>query len=223
MGDRRAKMAQSALVIAPLAPELVHIVVATKAGIETLADLKGKRISVGPEQSGTWLSAWSVMFYMNDVNIETHKEHIEHSDYEESLDKVSNGELDAMFITTARGMPLLTKLGAEAGMHLSLLSLGDDFQIPEAVLSTYLIEVIVRDTYPWQKEAVSTLATPSYLLANKDLPAERVERLAAAIYGHADELKKKSALWKYLDKARVSEDLKSHIPYHPGVRSYLSL
>jgi TRAP transporter TAXI family solute receptor len=222
LGDARSKMAQRALVVAPLDFEYVHIVVRQKAQIRSIGDLTGKRLGVGPEHSGSWISAWAVMFHINNVNIESAKD-VHKLEYQAAIEGLRAGTLDAAFITTAPGMPLLVDLGAEAALDVELLSLGDDFEIPEVVLNTYLVEAIPKKTYPWQPEAVSTLATPSYLLARRELDADTVGGLAKVIYGKSDELKKKSQLWKHVSSERVKQDLAAHVPYHPGVKAHLGL
>ena len=48
---------QSFSVVASLYPEFVQLVVSPSAGINSLADLKGKRISVGAAGSGVYFNA----------------------------------------------------------------------------------------------------------------------------------------------------------------------
>jgi TRAP transporter TAXI family solute receptor len=222
LGNKRAKMAQSSLVLAPLGLEYVHILVSQKSGIESVADLKGKRICVGPMHSGSWISAWSVMFHMNEVNIEK-ADHIFKLEYEEALEKLMSGELDALFVTTAPGMPVIAELGAAAATKIGLLSLADDFEIPEGARGSYLLESIPAGTYPFRKEEVRTLATPSYVLGRADLDSALVKTLAAAIYAPDGALRKKSDMWRHATKERVQQDLDNKVPYHPGVREYLGL
>lgn len=221
LGNRREKMAQSSLVVAPLPLEYVHVLVGPKAEIDDVRDLKGRRIAVGPVDSGSWISAWSVMYYMNDVNIEK-TDGIFKEDYEMSLDRLTKGEIDAMFVTTALGMPLLAKLGTEAGTSVTLLSFGTDFQLPEGARSSYLIQTIPGGTYRFEPDVVHTLATPSYLLAHAKLDKSKVMAIARAIYDEGSALKK-SELWKHATRERVKQDLDSKVPYHPGVREYLGL
>jgi hypothetical protein len=222
LGSKRAKMAQSSLVLAPLGLEYVHILVNQNAGIAKIEDLVGKKICVGPMHSGSWISAWSVMFHMNEVNIEK-TEGISKLEYEPALDKLMAGELDVLFVTTAPGMPLLAELGAAAATKIGLLSFDKDFEVPEGARGSYLLESIPAGTYPFEKNEVYTLATPSYLLGRADLDKSTVTSLATAIYDAGGVLRKQSELWKHATKERVKQDLENKVPYHPAVRDYLGL
>jgi TRAP transporter TAXI family solute receptor len=222
LGKKFAKRAQNAMVVAPLSEEFVHIVVNKKANIRTLKDLKGKKIGVGPEHSGSWISAFLVMLYLNATNIEKSDEMLK-LPYAESLEKVAAGEIDAAFITTAPGMPLLKDFDAERGKNIELLDLPIDLKLHKDITNVYTVAEIEGDTYPWQTETVSTLATPSYLLAYSKADAARIEKLAKTVYSNADALKKKSDLWQHVSAKRAKQDIGNNIPYHAGAKRALGV
>ncbi len=220
--DKHRKMAEACVVIAPLAYEHIHILVRKQAGIRIPKDLAGKRLSVGPEHSGSWLSAWSLMFRLNKVNIET-ADRIEKLSYQDSIAKLESGELDAMFVTTALGMPFLKGLPAALRHKVQLLSLAEDFEVPSGAEDTYTIQPIPAGTYRWQPTAVRTFATPSYLLANQKLSKQRARRIAAALYGQAAALARKNVVWTNLNRDRIARDIYKRVPYHLGVKAHLGL
>lgn len=221
MNDEGRRLAESCHVLAPLGEEYIHIVVNKEAGIESLADLKGKRINVGPEHSGSWVSAWTLMHYINKTNITADK-NVTQSTYEQALADLADGKLDAAFLTTAPGMPLLKSLPADKAEKLSLLSLPADFEMPEALQPVYKLREVPAGTYPFQKEASTTLATGSYMIVQRDADAEKIKALAAAVYGQAEQLGKSSTLWSRLDPAQVKAEA-GKIPYHAGVLAHLGI
>jgi len=220
--EKHRRRAEACVVIAPLAYEHVHILVRKQAGIRTPRDLAGKRLSVGPEHSGSWLSAWSLMFELNRVNIET-AEGIEKLSYQDSIAKLEKGELDGMFVTTALGMPFLQGLAPDLRTKVQLLSLAADFEVPPGGAGTYTVQPIPANTYPWQPTEVRAFATPSYLLANREMSKRRARRIAAALYGQADQLAKKNLVWTNLSRDRVAQDIYKRVPYHLGVKAHLGL
>jgi TRAP transporter TAXI family solute receptor len=220
--DKHRRMAEACVVLAPLAYEHVHILVRKEAAIATPKDLAGKRLSVGPKHSGSWLSAWSLMFHLNRVNIET-TDTIEKLSYQDSIAKLQKGELDGMFVTTALGMPFLANLPAKLAEQAELLSLAEDFEVPPGAVGTYTIQPIPAHTYRWQPEEVRAFATPSYLLANRKLSTQQARRIAAALYGKADQLAQKQSVWTDLNRDRVARDIYKRVPYHLGVKAHLGL
>ena len=221
MGEQNKQWANNSLAIAPLSNELVHILVSKKANIRSLADLKNKRIGAGPARSGTFVSAFTIMVYFNDVNLEKYRNTFNDS-YEDSLEKLQKGELDAMFITSAAGMPLLKELPADKATNIAMLDVGTNVKLPKGIEYTYAVEPLPKGTYPWQDKDVNMLATPSYLFARHNLSSSVTRKIAKAIYEGADDLKKKSGLWKLVSKERAQQDMKFGIGFHAGVKAYFA-
>lgn len=221
-GKEQQDMANNSLVLAPLSAEVVHIVANKKSKIKTLKDLKGKKIAVGPQHSGSWISAFNVMFYINKVNIDEDA-NIQKLPYEEMVNRLIAGELDAIFVTSAPGMPLLKDVDKKAAKKLVLLGLGKKFALPKELAWSYTVQEIPANTYPYQKKKVSALATRSFLLAGRNLDASAVEKLAKAIYENADKLREKSDIWKSVSQDKAKQDIKDQYPYHDGVSKYLGV
>jgi TRAP transporter TAXI family solute receptor len=219
MGGANKDWANNSLGVAPLSNELIHIIVRKKANIHKLEDLKNKRIGAGSARSGSFVSAFTIMAFFNDVNLEKYRNTF-NEPYEDSLEKLQKGELDALFITSAAGMPLLKKLDASASKDIELLDVGEKIKIPEGIDYTYVIEPMPKDTYPWQTKEIHTLATPGYLFAYHALDPKAVREVTAAIYDKADKLRKKSNLWTLVSVERAKQDMKFGIAFHPGAQQY---
>ena len=88
--------------VAGIYPNYIQIVAAKDSGIRTLADLKGKRVSVGAPKSGTELNARAIfgaagMSY-NDFS------KTEYLPFAESVDLMKNRQLDATLISAGLGV-----------------------------------------------------------------------------------------------------------------------
>lgn len=220
MGGAYKNMANNSLGVAPMSNELVHILVSKKAGIKNMAQLKNKRIGAGSARSGSFVSAFTLMAFFNDVNLEKYRNTF-NEPYEESLEKLQKGELDALFITSAAGMPLLKKLDKKDATNIEMLDVGANVKIPDGIQYAYAVEPLEKDTYPWQTKAVHVLATPGYLFANKKLDPEKVKEVTEAVYENAKKLKKESNLWKLVGVERAKQDMKFGIAFHAGARDYI--
>jgi TRAP transporter TAXI family solute receptor len=215
------KLANNCLAMAPLSNEVVHVLVRKGAGIRTLADLKNKRIAAGSARSGSFVSAFTLMVYFNDVNLQRYRNTF-NEPYEESLEKLENGKLDALFITSSLGMPLLSKLPASLGEHVELLDVGGNVELPKPIAHVYAVEPVPAGTYPWQKTKVHALATPGYLFAYHGLSSSDTRKVAKAIYEKAGKLRKKSDLWSLVSKERAKQDMGFGIGFHAGVKAYFA-
>ncbi|MCB1158058.1 MAG: TAXI family TRAP transporter solute-binding subunit, partial [Leptospiraceae bacterium] len=193
LDEESKKLVNNCHVVAPMAYEVIHILTHKNSGINTLDDLKGKKVVVGQERSGTWVSAYLIMKAVHDINI-TKDSNMIHLPDKDAIAKLLAGEVDAMFLTSMEGVPLLKDIPASEESKIKLVSVGSNYQIPQLIQNFYFVKQLSANTYPWQKEDAFTYATPSYLLANKSFSREKVKKIAELVYKNADTLKKKSSL-----------------------------
>jgi TRAP transporter TAXI family solute receptor len=99
--------------VARLYPGYVQIVASKESGIKTLADLKGKRMSVGTELSGTTLNVAAVLKAagLTFADLAT----VDHSPVGNSARMVERGELDATMAMAGLGVELVRHLLASGG------------------------------------------------------------------------------------------------------------
>lgn len=96
--------------IAGTYPNYIQIVASKESGIKTLADLKGKRISVGAPRSGTELNARAIFaaagLSYDDMG------RVEYLPYAESVELIKNRQLDATLQSSGLGMAAIRDLAA---------------------------------------------------------------------------------------------------------------
>lgn len=224
---KHPRVANTVRVALPLYPEEVHVVVRREAKINSLADLKGKRIHAGPPTSGS-LSTANFLLVMNHIDPKR-EVRLDYSAPAVALRRLLKGDLDALFITGGRPLGLLSKLDKAAGKTIKLLT------IPPAQAKAlrkefrglglpmpYYLTTIPAGSYPWQAEAVQTLATPSLLLASSQVSANRVATLVGAILARAPHFK--HAKWtstRFPMVRRVLSRLPRVLRLHGGTQDYL--
>jgi TRAP transporter TAXI family solute receptor len=134
----------------PLYKEEVHVL--GDLSLKTLQDLHGKRVAIGPERSGTYLTAKTIFFQ---AGITPSKEVFIGG--KEALDALRKGEVDAMFYVA----------GAPATLFSENTTVDDKLQligIDDKALDSYLTAVIPAGTYKWQETDVKTVAVKAVLI-----------------------------------------------------------
>jgi hypothetical protein len=134
----------------PLYKEEVHVL--GDLSLKTLQDLQGKRVAIGLERSGTYLTAKTIFFQ---TGITPSKEVFLGG--KEALDALRKGEVDAMFYVA----------GAPATLFSENTTVDDKLQligIDDKALDSYLTAVIPAGTYKWQEADVKTVAVKAVLI-----------------------------------------------------------
>jgi uncharacterized protein len=134
----------------PLYKEEVHVL--GDLSLKTLQDLHGKRVAIGPQRSGTYLTAKTIFFQ---TGITPSKEVFLGG--KEALDSLRRGEIDAMLYVA----------GAPATLFSENTTADDKFQligVDDKALDSYLTTVIPAGTYKWQESDVRTVAVKAVLI-----------------------------------------------------------
>ena len=96
--------------VAAIYPNYIQIVALKDAGIKTLADLKGKRLSVGAPKSGTELNARAILAGAGMSYKDLGK--VEYLPFGESVELMKNRQLDATLISAGLGVSAIRDLCA---------------------------------------------------------------------------------------------------------------
>jgi uncharacterized protein len=149
--DRELKaIATKLAAVYPLYKEEVHVL--GDLSLKTLQDLNGKRVAIGPQRSGTYLTAKTIFFQ---TGITPSQEVFLGGT--EALDSLRKGEIDAMFYVA----------GAPATLFAENTTADDKFQLvglDDKALDSYLTAVIPAGTYKWQESDVRTVAVKAVLI-----------------------------------------------------------
>jgi TRAP transporter TAXI family solute receptor len=97
-------------VLAALFPEEVHLVAGTSMHVKSAADLRGKRISIGAKESGTIVTAHTVL---SAFRLPPSRVRVTNDASDVAAGKLLKGELDAMFFVGGAPVPLVRELLAQ--------------------------------------------------------------------------------------------------------------
>lgn len=195
-----------------LHPSVLHMIVPAGSDIQTFADLRGKRVAVGPAGGGT-LGFLNNILPVYDMTMEDVTPSF--LSYGDGFSQLSDGNVDAALALS--GYPAAAVMQAAASGKLRMIT----FE-PE-MLKTILAENPAYSTFEiapdvYDTDAASTvLGVTNMLIVAASTDADVVERITAAIYDHIDEFAAENASAKQIDPAR---SLHLSIPLHEGAQKY---
>ena len=183
------RIAKKTKMVFPLYNEEVHLV--GKRGIAEFDDLAGRRVAVGREGSGTYLTA-RLLFKLSEV---TPAEMVL-IDTQEALTELKAGRVDAMFYVAGYPVKLLKDDIAESD-QLAVIPI-----LNKSIVEFYPRAEIPAGTYGWQPTAVNTVAAKAVLVSfdfrRKD--CDSVGKVAQLIATKQDWLQKNGhPKWKAVD------------------------
>lgn len=198
--------------IAAIYPNFIQIVATKESGIKTLTDLKGKRLSVGAQRSGTELNTRKLLGAAGITYKDLAK--VEYLPFEESVDLMRNRQLDATLQSAGLGVPALRDFANSFAIIV--------VEIPAGVVAKagvpYTRGTIPKDTYKGQDADVQTATVLNYLVTRADLSPDLVYAMTKAIFDSTAEL---TAIHKAAGAIRLERALDGMpVPLHPGAQKY---
>ena len=200
--------------IAGLYTEACQIVVMNDSDILSIDDLQGKKVSIGEHESGTERNAKQILqaYGFNETLVE-----MKNHDYKTAVNKLENGEIDALFCTAGIKTEIIDELASRS--KIRLLSI-DDNQM-EKITSTYdfLTEYdIPANTYEGQAKDIQTIGVESVLLASDKLDEDIVYKITKFLFEHGNELQFNSLTDLELTQDSVTQGIT--IKFHKGAVKY---
>jgi len=196
--------------IAVLQLNPLHLVV--RAPIATVADLRGRRVGLGPPGSGTALTAGLVL---QAFGIDPQSLHTELLPFNEASAQLGAGRLDAMFVNASYPSESVTS-AAKAGARLLPIE-GSAIDRLRHDYPFLRLTTIPAGTYPAHPGSVHTIAVDNLLICRSDLDEELVYELTKHFFGALPALAGEQASLRMMDFAQVPA---TPIPLHDGAARY---
>jgi TRAP transporter TAXI family solute receptor len=191
----------------------IQIVASADSGIRTLADLKGKRISVGAPKSGTELNARAVLKAAGITYGDFAK--VEYLPFGESVELMKNRQLDVTLQSAGLGVSSLRDLATSQKIVVVPIPADVIRKIGDAA---YQPATIPANTYEGQDQDVPTAAIQNFLVTHQGVSADTVYKMTKAVFENKDALVAAHAAAKGIDKANAVKSLP--VPLHPGAEKY---
>lgn len=200
--------------LGPLHPSVLHMVVADSSDIQSFADLKGKRVAVGPAGGGT-MGFLNNMLPVYGLTLDDITPSF--LSYGDGFSQLSDGNVDAALALS--GYPAAAVMQAAASGKLRMITMDPDklAQILEEnpAYSTY---DIAPDVYGMETTA-TVLGVTNMLIVPASMDVDVASAIVAAIYDHLDEFAAENANARQIDKERAAS---LSIELHEGAAAYFA-
>lgn len=198
-----------------LAPGAFQYVVMDGSGINSVQDLVGKRVAVGPPGNSAGLNLKELMEFYGKKYTDIKPNYLPISD---GVEQLLDGHVDMAIVQSGVPAPAIQEAYA-SGKKVRILSFPDEDRNRIVQKFPYFkVFNIDRKVYPGLgDEVVTTFATNNLLVVREDLSEELVYNITKAIFDHLDDFHKvhPAARWVVPETA-----VETPIPLHPGSEKY---
>ncbi len=198
--------------VASLHFSILHMITLADSPINTFADIKGKRVAVGPAGGGT-MGFLNRLLPVHDLKINDFKPSF--LSYSDGFSQLADGNVDAAFALS--GYPAAAVTQARVTKDLKHIKFTDT-KLKESLeeYQFYSKVVVAKDVYSTPEDGI-VLGVSNLLFANASMDEETINKVTRAIYDHMDEFERLNAYAKQI----VPEQSKAlAIPLHPGSARY---
>lgn len=196
-------------------PNIVHILTLEGSGVESVADMRGKRISLGAAGSGTAIAAENVL---TGLGIAMSEIAMAYLSFAETTSALKDGTIDAGFVVGGLGLAAVTELSVTRDLHLVALS-DDELDRLGRQFPAYSATRIPAGAYNGVDRDVPALGIWSAVVVHPDVPAALAYELTCTIYRNKDALLKVSPVARAMTIENIHR--LPAVPLHVGTQAYL--
>ncbi|MBR2040507.1 MAG: TAXI family TRAP transporter solute-binding subunit [Clostridia bacterium] len=200
--------------VAGLYAEAVQLVT-TNPNIKSVADLKGKKVSIGAPGSGVYFNAVDILeaagLSEKDINPQ-------YQNFDQSADALKDGKIDAAFIVAGAPTPAITEL-CMTNAKTKIVPIDGD--IAEKLMKDntfYSVYKIPANSYSNQDKEITTVTVKATLIVSADATEDDVYNITKAIFDNIDAISNEHAKGAELNLENATEGLT--VPFHAGAAKY---
>ena len=202
-------------VVGGLYAEAVQLVT-MNPDIKSVADLKGKKVSIGAAGSGVYFNAIDVLGAagLSETDIQP-----QYQSFGDSADALKDGKIDAAFIVAGAPTPAIQELATSKTAYLVPI----DGDVAAKLMNDspfYTTYKIPAGTYTSQTADVTTVTVKATLIVSADASEDDVYKLTAAIFDNADAITTTHAKGAELSVENATSGMEA--PFHKGAAKYFA-
>lgn len=201
-------------VLGRIYPNVVHVLSVAGRGVASVPDLKGKRVSLGPPGSGNEVTARNVL---RAVGIGEADFRVRQMNYNQSINGLKDGTLDAMFLAAGLGVSSVVELGLTRDLVLVPFTPAE-IRAVEAENAAYQGLEVPPGVYRGVDVPTLTPSLWNLIIVHRDLDDTTARRLVASVLAGREEFR---SVTRNADFIRIeSLDDVGELPLHPGARQF---
>ena len=190
-----------------------QVVVRKAAGIKSLEDMRGKRISTGSPKSGTEVIATRLLQSAGlDINQDVQAQRLELG---KTVDGMKDGSIDGFVWSGGLPTPALTDLFTSQKDAVEFIDITPVLPKMKEINAVYAEGSIPAATYGLPAD-VKTIVVPNVLLVRDDFPAGNACGIVKLLWGNSAELAQVHPSGKEFTKD--NGPVTDPIPLHPGAK-----
>jgi len=198
--------------VANLYSQPLHIAVREGSGIESLEDLKGRVVNLGPELSADYPMSLRLLRSLGEEPGEHHR----NLPYTELIGAFERDEVDAAFITVGMHADVFHALARTGRVRFLSIPNNGALAAMELHLSPFTVP---RGIYRFEGRAVpradiETVATGAHLITRDNVPGSLVERITKAIL--ETPFQKENQLGELFEQGKPFARARPFFPVHEG-------
>jgi TRAP transporter TAXI family solute receptor len=198
--------------IAAIYPNYIQVVASQESGIKTLADLKGKSLSVGAPKSGTELNARAILAAAGMKYEDLGK--VEYLPFGESVELIKNRQLDATLQSAGLGVGSIKDLASSVAITVVAVPKAD----VEKIGDPYIAVTIPAGTYQGQDADVETAAVGNFLITHEGVSDEVAYQMTKQLFENLPDMVAAHNAAKAIDMQKALTGMP--VPLHPGAERY---
>ena len=203
-----------------LYPNRMHVVTIEGTGINTIKDLKGKRVSTGSGGSATEVMAFRVIEAAGlDKDRDMRRERL---GVAESVAAIKDRKIDAFFWVGGLPTAAVTDLASSPGVKIKMI---DHAELVPAMNkkygNLYVKDAISKSVYNGMEKDNQQATVMNILVAHQKMDDKTAYNIVKAIFDHRDELIRVHKEATNFTLQNQKKDA-SPLPWHPGAIKYLA-
>ncbi|MBE6770452.1 MAG: TAXI family TRAP transporter solute-binding subunit [Ruminococcaceae bacterium] len=211
--EKEGKM-DSFRVIGGLYAETVQLITMDPA-IKSVADLRGKKVSIGAAGSGVYFNAVDVL---NAAGLTEDDIIAQKQSFADSADALKDGKIDAAFIVAGAPTPAIQELSATNNVYLVPIDGDIAAKLMEGDESFYTATKIPANTYKNQSADVTTVSIKATLVVSASASEEDVYNITKAIFDNISSINHAKSAELSIENATTG----MAVPFHAGAAKYFA-
>lgn len=207
---------QDITALARIYSNYTQVVVRADAGIDTVADMRGKKISTGSPKSGTEVIANRLLEAAGlDPASDVSAQRLA---LRQTVDQMKSGQIDGLFWSGGLPTPEITDLTTSLREDVKFVDITDLLPQMKEINPVYEEGTLPADTYELPAD-VSTIVVPNMLLVRSDFADNDACAITSLVFDKKADLVKVHRAAEELDRAKATET--DPVPLHPGAEQAL--